>query len=341
MTAMTTIRQDCVGLKDELGVPVYQISTTVEYVKEGDLPSPEIFVFSLVVAADPKQDVFLRIASIVDLGALPRGRETALRVAATEYLASTFTIRYSNVTIATEAKGLVRSRIDQLIADWMLAQSTFYSPITFQLPAAESTTVQAAKDAFTAAQKAKITADAAVVAALAAVDNAQNNVSATTAVQNKANVLRTLCVQQIATIQPIYEDLGAGQIAAEGLSADSAIYQTAHEHVLDPDPLLSYYKVTDAEFAAYVTALSNYTDTIRSMVPVFGLFRDYIDNLTGSCGDSADDLDTAIAAKNSADAALATAQTDAISAQAAAVAALTAVDKTLAKVLAYCPTFVP
>lgn len=331
MSTMTTVQQDCTSTVDALGVLVFKIVTSVTFVKEGDLPSAEIFVYQIVANADPKSDVFLRIATLADLSSLPRGRENALQASVTYYLSSSFSIQYSDITVATEAKGLVRARIDQLIADWILAQSSFYNPTTFELPAVESTVIEAAKSEYYAAKTTKVAADVAVLAALDAVAAAQAAATTANDSMTAASDRRSECVLQNSS-------LGAAVDATAALkqSCNDVIGQMVpvYENIGDPPvSTLTHYTLLKAPHDTFVGAVGS--ETATSSLTTLS------DSMGSSCADRGTELNSAATAKTSADRAVATAQTDAQSAQAEATAAAAALDKALVKVLAYCPTFDP
>ena len=316
-TQMTTIEQDCSVGYDVNGAPLYLVATSVDYVKPGDLPFADIFVFQVNVPTDPKSDTFVRIASVADLSTYAAGREAAV----TYYLTSTFTVSYSSISDATAAKATIIDRINALIADWLASQTAFFNPTFYTLPAVESTVVAAAKAAYETAKTNAATAAAAVVTATTAVTTAATNVASANAALTTATSNSMACQGNTAA---------ASKASVTDFPAFLATCKDVLAHFTGGP---TTYSLLAAYYNEFATAVN--TQAVTSDLSA----------LTSSMGTMCNALSaqviTAAAAKTSADAAAATAQTAVQAAQAAAAAATAAQNAALATVLAYCPTFDP
>lgn len=141
----------------------YKMETTVT--SKGELPRTQIFVYTIMDAVDPTADIFARVATVGDLdGAaeLLTLRDAAIAAGATEYTTSYFSIQYADLTIATQARSAIATRINELINDWVLYNDTFIVNNGIdQLfpsadPALEETLTAAYADAKTARKAAEV-----------------------------------------------------------------------------------------------------------------------------------------------------------------------------------------
>lgn len=173
----------------------FEVTSTV--IDKGDLPFPHLFVLTLSSGGDPKDDVlariatptdlrradptapvyvkvvsssliriapdtFARIANINDVSKLPRDRVEAQLQGFTEYLTTSITLIYDNVTTADAAAKQVIARLSTLTADWRTYNTEFstnpYQDYTLPQPGisveSERTAVYVAK------RDARVTAEA-------------------------------------------------------------------------------------------------------------------------------------------------------------------------------------
>lgn len=127
----TVLSQACTVFLDSAGVQKFKIISTIESFEADDLPSASIFVHQIVAVNDPKSDVFLRVANVVDLTTLKRSRQLAVDAGETIYVDTTFTVIYDNVATASQAKLLIQQRVDNCIADWHSYTEQFVNPINY------------------------------------------------------------------------------------------------------------------------------------------------------------------------------------------------------------------
>jgi len=168
MATKTTLEQLSQAKYDANGVLRFYVTSTLTYVKPGDLPNEEIFVHDIQIANDPKADRFLRVGNIVDMTTLPLGRDAALQRGLTTYLTSSFTVDFPDVDTATAAKDVIQQRVDNAISNWITYQTRFVTPASYEFPASDPTLVTKRINAYNAAKQAKIEKEAALNAATSA-----------------------------------------------------------------------------------------------------------------------------------------------------------------------------
>jgi hypothetical protein len=129
---------------------------------KGQLPYAEVFVMQVVTRTDPKDDRFLRVASLGDLTTLPRGRNAGLLSTTAEsfqFIDSTATIKYDALDTAVAGQTAIRDRVNILVKDWIQYQEEFAAYPTaaaYNLPIADSDqTTQAITD-YTAAKQDRV-----------------------------------------------------------------------------------------------------------------------------------------------------------------------------------------
>lgn len=321
MTTKTTLRQNCTTVLDGLGSSKFQIENTITLVALGDLPGPSIFVFQLVTATEPKNDVFLRIGSIQDITNTPTGRDAALITGSATYLSTGFTVRYDDVSTATAAKQLIQSRVDQLIADWRLYNAAFVSPDLSTYPLQDAGLVAAKKAAYSAAKTAKAAADAAVLAMAA--DLTVKQAAATAAAEKQVHYLAdsTECVAVKATVVNLAAAETSFRAAAQAFLA-----------AVNAAATLAEAQAATTAFTAAVTL-----EATALQAPLQALST----SLTASCSSKAAAAGTAAGAAAIANAAIGAAQRNAILAQQTATTAQTTLETALSEAVAVCPTFDP
>ncbi len=346
---MTTLSQLCTSVADPDGNIKFRIQSSVSHLLAGDLPFVEIFVYSAPVYTDPKQDVFQRIATIIDLTSLIRGRDSAFKANQSTYLAASFTVDYDDVSTATAAKGVIQARVNQLISDWSTYQTAFIIPNAIPLPLIDSSIVIAAKAAFAAAKTKRDAATAASAAATAAVLTAQSADGVAITALTSAVVASNLCAQIKGTydIGIAAQNTFASQVAT--FIADAQAFLTAcsvfdGQHAGGPPT----WTVSDANKVTWDAALSILLAEITSfMAQASAAVQANVTvgaanaQQTTDCGNKLSAIAPLATAKTAADVAFAQAQTAAAVAEAAAVAASTAYDKALAAAVAVCPGFDP
>jgi hypothetical protein len=105
----------------------YQVSATCTFA--GTLPSVYIFTRQVVQEADPKNDVFLRVASVTDFTDFGTDRQAAITNGTFTYRAVSFVQNYDNVTTATDAWAELSARIGTLVADYDVYITDFLTPV--------------------------------------------------------------------------------------------------------------------------------------------------------------------------------------------------------------------
>lgn len=187
--AKTTLAQDCTNVTLSNGERRFQLKGALTYLKPGDLPGTEIFVHEVQADNDPKADRFLRVANVVDLTRLPRGRESALRLGSPVYLSSALLLQYEDIAVAIQAKKLLTVRVDQLISDWLRYRTEFITPSQVTLPQADANALTQARLAYAAARALRLEAEAKLVSARSAAAAAQ---AALESVLSRLAALRSL-----------------------------------------------------------------------------------------------------------------------------------------------------
>lgn len=131
----------------------FRVESAIVELKDGDLPSAEIFLHTITAANDPKADKFLRVAKLSDLTSTPRGRESALAQGNTKYLSASFSIEFDDVAVASEGKRVIQSRVDTLIDDYITYSTKFISPTEFEMPSVTDTILEEALAAVKASKQ--------------------------------------------------------------------------------------------------------------------------------------------------------------------------------------------
>lgn len=164
----TTIVQNNTEVFVSPDVQEYRIETTVTVA--GELPHTQIFVYTINDFANPAADVFARVATPGDLdgnAVLPLSRDLAITAGGTEYLTSVFVVQYPDLTIASQARKMIPSRVNDLINNWILYRDQFllYNNEDQYFPTVDPTVEQALTDTYTEARAARIVAEADLVIA--------------------------------------------------------------------------------------------------------------------------------------------------------------------------------
>ncbi len=105
----------------------YQVSATCTFA--GTLPSLHIFTRQVVQEDDPKNDVFLRVASVTDFTDYGIDRQAAITNGSFVYRAVSFVQNYDNVTTATDAWNELSARINALVAEYDVYINAFLTPV--------------------------------------------------------------------------------------------------------------------------------------------------------------------------------------------------------------------
>lgn len=105
----------------------YQISAVCTLA--GTLPSVYIFTRQVVQEEDPKNDVFLRVASVTDFTEYGVDREASIGAGTFIYRAVSFVANYDNVTTATDAWNELSARINTLVQEYDVYINAFLTPV--------------------------------------------------------------------------------------------------------------------------------------------------------------------------------------------------------------------
>lgn len=179
----TVIVQNPSQIMIEPDVYEYKIETSVT--EAGELPTLQIFVYTISDDDDPSLDKFARVATPGDLDGptkLFEVREDAVTAGVTEYLSSYFSVQYPDLTVAAQARTAITSRINDLINNWIIYRDEFmadagddqYFPTTD--PALEQQLIDAyktTKDDRIAAEQALLEATTDLTLAEKDAENAQ------------------------------------------------------------------------------------------------------------------------------------------------------------------------
>ena len=345
---MTTLSQLCTSVADSDGNVKFRIQSSVSYLLLGDLPFTEIFVYSAPVFTDPKQDVFQRVATILDLTSLIRGRDPAFKAGKTVYLTGSFTVDYSDVSTATAAKGIIQARVNQLISDWATYQTAFIVPNAIPLPLIDSSIVTAAKASFAdakkkrdAATKAAADATAAVLAAQAAAGVASSALSAAIAASQTCQQLKGTYDTGIAAQSAFASQVSSFISSMQTFFTQSGAFDGQHSGA-DPKNVSAANLATwEANLTTALNILQGFESQATAAVQANSTLGAAQTQHSTDCTGKTAAMTAAGVAKTASDGALSVAQTAAAVAEATAVASSTAYDKALARVAAVCPGFNP
>jgi hypothetical protein len=142
----------------------------------GNLPDEGLFVHQIVNQADPLQDVFVRIADIVDFS-LTDGFLSS-RLAATikgdvYWRAAELTKTYDDLDVATAAVQAIFDRVNTLVNDYEVYNDDFVTAgEDLEFPTTDPTQVESLKSAYAAAYAAYLAATTAETDAKTALDSA-------------------------------------------------------------------------------------------------------------------------------------------------------------------------
>ena len=141
-----------------VGPKLQQFDIINAFTQAGDMPDTFIFVKQIVLPLDPKADLFKRVARIVDITTLPKGRNAGLvgdPKYKGEYLASVVQLSYGDLGTAVAAQDVIKNQVSQLIKDWIVARDKFLAtpvPESIPLPAVEQLILKDLINAYTAAK---------------------------------------------------------------------------------------------------------------------------------------------------------------------------------------------
>lgn len=325
----TTLHQDSSTVYDANGNPKFRITSSITEVRPGDLPDdqPEVFVYQIVDATDPKQDKFLRVATIHDLSKVTRGRDPARVAGQTFFLGSSFTVDYNDVTTAINAKAVIQTRVDALISDWIDYSTKFLVPTDFTMPAPEDTLVTAAKNSYYTAKAANTAKQAELATAVTAFTDAKADATRAGDDLTKALAQSTACTElksKLSTFTAEYSTLSA-----------PLNYRSSMNGLMDAVTAAGANPIYDAAKTVADAARSRETTVISPLLTNINA------TVEAQCATLAAAVQVAAQAKSTADAAAAAAQTTQALAQGAADAAAAGEAAALTAVLAICPDFDP
>jgi hypothetical protein len=368
----TILGQHCTVFLDANGVQQFKIASSIDAVLPGDLPifgaepyTSSVFVHQIVVTTDPKSDVFLRVANVADLTTLPLGRETAMGAGQTIYLSAEFSVTYSDIATASQAKVLIQQRVDNLIADWHTYNDTFLSPLnapTTPPYTYSNITLPLTLSLETALKSAYNTAHAEYLTAKAAGLVAAANLTAAAAAASTANAAASSAVadsQQCSTLLGQYNQgttaIDSFRSAMNTLLVQSRIFDTA----------TATYQAAVAVYRALTTPSGGDKSTLDTASSVFStaksVWEGYITSATSAsqaealsgepiltalhtgmstaCTSKIGAVAIAATAKSTADIAAATAVTEKKAADEAEASATLADSAAYLAVKDLCPTF--
>ena len=327
MPTYTTLHQDSSTVYDTSGTPKFRIVSSIPYVRPGDLPDnqPEVFVFQIVDATDPKQDKFLRVASIHDLSQIIRGRDPARSASRLYYLASSFTVDYNDVTTAINAKAVVQTRVDALIIAWIDYSTKFVLPTDFTMPAPEDTLVTGAKNTYYAAKSANTAKQAELATAIATFTESQAAAARASTSLTEAVAASTDCSMLLSKLTAFNS----------GYRVAGSNYRSSMDGLVTAVSAAPSNVIYDAALAGAKSAQSNELSTLSPTLDSI------IATVTSKCATLTAAVQTTAQAKTAADTAAANAQTAQVLAQASATAAAAAEAAALSAVMIVCPDFDP
>lgn len=188
----------------------YQISATCAFA--GTLPSVHIFTRQVIQDDDPKNDIFLRVASVTDFTDYGEDRQASITDGDFLYRASTVVQLYDNVTTATGAWDELSSRINTLVEEYDVYINAFLTPVDGSVvtyPTVDPSTKAALISAYSASLTTVTTAEQA--------RDTENIACQAVLLELQTRQQQLVEVQQdIATISPI---VTAANVAAPSLDS--------------------------------------------------------------------------------------------------------------------------
>lgn len=177
----THVEQDCYGIVVD-NQDVFVMETAVK--SAGELPRTQIFVYTIGRESDPATDKFARVGSPQDVQDLQPNRDDAIALQEPEYLTSEVNLDYPELTVAVQAKEALRTRINQLIKNWVAYRDNFEdrSGETQLFPTVDPDLEDSLKDNYVAARDATAAAEEDVEAADDALEDAQTELDHTLAI---------------------------------------------------------------------------------------------------------------------------------------------------------------
>lgn len=125
-------------------VNTYQVIATC--ILPGTLPDTGIFVLNITQQQDPKNDLFVRIASTLDFSNLKNDRNAAIAAGDGAWRATTNTFKYTSIEVADAAWRELESRISALVTSFDNFINAFQTPpagVTTIFPVPDPSTLNA------------------------------------------------------------------------------------------------------------------------------------------------------------------------------------------------------
>ena len=145
----------------------------------GDLPDMGLFVHQIVDQADPLQDVFVRIAEVVDFSATDGFLSSRLEATIkgdTYWRAAELTKTYDDLDVATAAVQAIFDRVNTLVNDYEVYNDSFVTTgEDLEFPTTDPTQVESLKSAYGAAYDAYLAAVTAESDAQTSLDSANSS----------------------------------------------------------------------------------------------------------------------------------------------------------------------
>lgn len=166
-----TLKQNRFAVEDTTGSLSFRIDINCTVIRDTTsevVLTPDVFVYSTdnTLEADTSSGgsidgSFIRVATISDLGSLPKSREDALSTNKTEYRLSVLQLSMPDLETAVNSIPVIVDRVSSLVSAYIEYQTNFYSrlPIEYSLPTAtDSSVVSRYSNAYSNAVSARTTA---------------------------------------------------------------------------------------------------------------------------------------------------------------------------------------
>ena len=335
------------------GSSIYQIDAAVT--DKGELLYSNLFVIQIIDELDTTRDTFVRVGTPYDMENIYRTRVDALANAQVYYITPSWYWRYTDLSIAVQAKDAVRSRIDNAVNAWYTYKTAFEGTETVHHPTAEATYEQQLQDSYVVARDARLAAETAVVAADVALSSAQTTVADAVSLGAKYKESYDFTNQSYGIYWFLYyAGLGRTQVGVPGILG-SCVTQLedmkvtflglGDEAFSSTAATLAPYTYTSGTFDANMDAwlhelqaLNNAVLAFRSIEPNGPLLETSFSNFSGTAEGNYASQQGVIATANVTVAAAVTAKKEA---EASLASAQSAEDAALAAARAICPDFDP
>ncbi len=312
------------------GVTQYSIVTTCTV--PGTLQDTGIFLLDIITPADPKDDVLKRVIGVADVSVYGTNRDTEVALNSGSWRSSSFTLTYTDITVANSAKDDLNARITALVNkydEYLQEFATNDGGVVISFPTADLSIQTELKNAYYEANENVTTAQEALTAHTTECAGEKTELDSTETQLQQAQADLVLATSIQAVVTATY-------------AVDSSVYTTLNTNNTQLRTLNQTSSATDPEKdninavlnsnGAALTSFNTQNGALSTLLG--GAIATQVSTLQARVG-------SLIQAKNTLLVQLNKCHTTASELEAALTAAIAAREAALAAVVAVCPDFVP